>query len=83
MEPPSPIEAIGFNPVPSRFINKSSLRRFPVLIEERGIENKGMTVESSSFKQRAARVLQKKMVLFINLLGKGLTQEIHRDGGSI
>ena len=55
MEPPSPIEAIGFNPVPSRFINKSSLRRFPVLIEERGIENKGMTVESSVFLQTAGR----------------------------
>ena len=26
---------------------------------------------------------QKKMVLFINLLGKGLTQEIKGDGGSI
>ena len=33
--------------------------------------------------QHAASALQKKMVLFINLLGKGLTQEINRDGGSI
>ena len=27
--------------------------------------------------------LQKKMVLFINLLGKGVTQENNGDGGSI
>ena len=33
--------------------------------------------------QQEASALQKKMVLFINLLGKGLTQEINRDGGSI
>ena len=27
--------------------------------------------------------ITKKMVLFVNLLGKGLTQEINRDGGSL
>ena len=39
-----------------------------------------MTVLLSYVKQQAASALQKKMVLFINLLGKGLTQEINGDG---
>ena len=42
-----------------------------------------MTVVLSFVKQQAASALQKKMVLFINLLGKGITQEIIGDRGSI
>ena len=37
----------------------------------------------SYVKQQAASALQKKMPLFINLLGQGLTQEINGDGGSM
>ena len=53
------------------------------MIEERAIENTEMTVTLSYVKQQAASALQKKMVLFTNLLGKELTQEINGDGGSI
>ena len=42
-----------------------------------------MTVVLSFVKQQAASALQKKMVLFINLLGKGIIQEINGDRGSI
>ena len=42
-----------------------------------------MTLVLSYGKQQAARALLKKMVLFKNLLGKELTQEINGDGGSI
>ena len=34
-----------------------------------------MTIVLSYIKQQAASELQKEMVLFINVLGKGLTQE--------
>ena len=54
-----------------------------MLIEERANENREMTAVLTYVKQQAASALQKKMVLFINLLGKGLTQEINGDGGSI
>jgi len=33
--------------------------------------------------QQAANALRKKKVMFINLRGKGLTQEINGDGGFI
>ena len=62
---------------------------FRVLIEERAGENRKMTEVLSYVKQKAANAfmrikpLQKKMVLFKNPLGKGLTQEINGDGGSI
>ena len=59
------------------------MRRFRALIEERANENREMTVELSCVKQQAASALQTKMVLFTNLLGEGLTQEINGDGGSI
>ena len=52
-------------------------------MEERANEIREITVVLSYVKQQAASVLQKKMVLFINLLGKGLTQGINSDGGSI
>ena len=45
--------------------------------------NGEMTVVWSYVKQQAASALQKKMALFINLLGKGLTQENNGDGGPI
>ena len=54
-----------------------------MLIEERANENREMIAVLPFVKQQAASALQKKMVLFINLLGKGLTQEINRDGGYI
>ena len=54
-----------------------------MLIEERANENREMTAVLTYVKQQAASALQKKMVLFLNLLGKGLTQEIGGDGGSI
>ena len=45
MEPPSPTEALGVNPFPSRFVNRTvrSLRRFRALIEERANENREIT----------------------------------------
>ena len=52
-------------------------------MEERANENREMTAGSKRIHAIHASALQKKMVLFINLLGKGLTQEINRDGGSI
>ena len=59
------------------------MRRFGALIEERANEIREMTVVLSYVKQQAASALQKKMVLFVNLLGKGLTQGINSDGVSI
>ena len=53
------------------------MRRFRALIEERADESREITVVLSYVKQQAASALQKKMVLFVNLLGKGLTQEIY------
>ena len=46
MEPPSPTQALGVNPFPSRYINRtaSSLRRFRALTEGRATENREMTV---------------------------------------
>ena len=53
-------------------------------MEERANENREMTAGSG---QQAhsydSSALQKKMFLFITLLGKGLTQEINGDGSSI
>ena len=60
-----------------------SLRRVRALIEERANEYSEITVVMSYAKQPAASALLKKKILFINLIGKGLTQEIHGDGGSI
>ena len=40
-----------------------------------------MTVVLSFVKQQAASALQKKMALFINLLGKGIIQEINGERG--
>ena len=54
---------------------------FRALIEERTNENREMT--SGSERIHAIHALQKKMVLFINLLGKELNQEINGDEGSI
>ena len=54
-----------------------------MLIEERAKENREMTVVLPYVKQQAASASQTKMVLFINLLGKGLPQEINGDEGSI
>ena len=54
-----------------------------MLIEERANENREMTVVLTYVKQQATSALQKKMVLFLNLLGKGMTQEINGDGDSI
>ena len=55
-----------------------------MLIEERANENREITAGS---RQQAhscnSSALQKKIVLFITLLGKGLTQEINEDGSSI
>ena len=51
-------------------------------MEERANENREMTIVLSYVKQETGSALQKKMFLFINLLGKGLTQEINGDGGS-
>ena len=52
-----------------------------MLIEQLATENREMTVLLSYVKQQAhscdSSALQKKMALFINLLGKGLTQEIN------
>ena len=69
MEPPSPIHGLrASQPFPSRFINRTH-------------ENREMRV-LSYVKQQAAsafmrlNALQKKMVLFINLLGKGLTKNV-------
>ena len=76
MEPASPLQALGVNPFPSRFINRTiSWGGFA-----RWWRKEPMKIEKW---QQAASALQKEMVLFINLLGKGLTQEINRDGGSI
>ena len=54
-----------------------------MLIEEGANENREMTAVLTFVKQQAASALQKKMVIFINLLGKGLTQKINGAGGSI
>ena len=54
-----------------------------MLIEERANENREMTAVLTYVKQQATNVLQKRMVLFLNLLGKGMTQEINGDGDSI
>ena len=76
MEPASPIQALGVNPFLSRFIN----RTIPWGGFTRWKRKKPMKIEKW---QQATSALQKKMVLFINLLRKGSTQEINRDGGSI
>ena len=52
-----------------------------MLIEERANENREMTAGSRRI--HAIQALQKKMVLFVTLLGKGLTQEINGDGSPI
>ena len=44
MEPASPIQALGVNPFPSRFINRTV--PFCALIEERANENREMTAGS-------------------------------------
>ena len=82
MEPPSATQALGVNPLPSRFINRTvpCMRGFRALIEERANENREMTADSRRIFSRA---LKKKMVLFITILGKGLTQESNGDGNSI
>ena len=60
-----------------------------MLIGERANENREMTGVLPYVKQQAAAYspdsssLQKKIVLFINLLRKGLAQEINGDGGFI
>ena len=50
MEPSSPTQALGVNPFPSRFINRTvpsgSLRRLSPLIEQRANENREMTAGS-------------------------------------
>ena len=76
MEPASPLQSVGVNPFPSRFIN----RTIPWGGFARWWRKEPMKIEKW---QQEASALQKKMVLFINLLGKGLTQQINRDGGSI
>ena len=53
-----------------------------MLIEERANENREMTAGSRCIHEIQI-ALQKKMVLFITLLGKGMTQEINGDGSSI
>ena len=45
-------------------------------MKESANEDREMTVVLSYVEQQAASTLQKKMVLFVNLLGKGLTQKI-------
>jgi len=82
MEPPSPIQALGLNPFPSTFIN----RTFPWGGFARWLREEPMKIEN--WQQAASAFMwfnrtTKKIVLFINLLRKGLTQEINRDGGSI
>ena len=58
-------------------------------MEERANENREMTVVLSYVKQQAANTfmrfkrIAKENGPCINLLGKGLTQEINGDGGSI
>ena len=75
MEPPSPTQALRANPLPSRFVNRTvpSLRRFRALMEERANENREIAAGSRSIHAIRAHY-KKKMVLFITLLGKGLTQ---------
>ena len=81
MEPPSPTQALGVNPFPSRFIER---RRFRVLIKERANENRETTAGGKRIHAIQAHYRRKiLMVLFITLLGKGLTQEINGDGSSI
>ena len=90
MEPPSPLQVLGVNPFPSRFIN----RTFPWRGFARRLRKEPMKIEklqwyslTSNSRQQAhscdTSAKQKEMVLFINLLGKGLTQEINEDGGSV
>ena len=53
---------------------------------ERAIENREMTVVLSYIKQQAASAFiihVIETVLFVNIFGKGLTQEINGDEGSI
>ena len=82
MEPPSPIQALRVN------LSRVDLQieRFPEEVSRadrgRANENREMTVVLSYVKQQAASALQKKVVLFINLLGKWLTQEINGNGSS-
>ena len=73
-EPPSPIQGLGVNPFPIRFINRTV--PWGGFVKEAANEDREMTVVLSYVEQQEASTLQKKMVLFINLLGKGLTQKI-------
>ena len=86
MELPCPMQALGVNLSPSRFIKRMVL----VLIGERENENeieKAVLMFYVNCWQQAyscdSSALQRKMVLFINLLAKGLPQDINEDGGSI
>ena len=58
MEPPCPIQTLGVNPFPSRFIN-DSLRRFRALIKERATENREMTVVLCYVKEQAANAFMR------------------------
>ena len=51
MEPPSPRQAVGVNPFPSTFRNRST-RMFSALIEERANENREKTVILSYVKKQ-------------------------------
>ena len=90
MEPPSPLQALGVNPFPSRFINRTVPRRgfaHRLRKEPMKIEKFQWYSLTSNCRQQVhscdTSALQKKMVLFINLLGKGSTQEINEEGGSV
>ena len=83
MEPASPIQALGVNPFPSRFINRTI---FSFVMRLNRMNAPAVCCHFSifigSFLYQRAKPPQ-GIVLFINLLGKGLTQEINRDRGSI
>ena len=88
VEPPSPLQALGVNPFPSRFINRTfPWRGFARRLRKEPIEKLQWYNLTSNSRQQAhscdISALQKKMVLSINLLGKGLTREINEDGGSV
>ena len=75
MEPASPLQALEVNPFPSRFPGEVSR-------VDRGKSQWKMRNDiSEQARSCDSSALQKKIALFINLLG--LTQEINRDGGSI
>ena len=82
--PPSPQLPLGFRSLRTRAFLARVNSLSPVLPSLDVTDRRGT---ARSLRQQAhscdSSALQKKMVLFINLLGKGLTQEISGDRGSI